>query len=114
MFAISLEKDIKVESSALLVYFIISALLRDVRRKSVLKGLYAFVKASPLFLSSCPITILSGFIKSETASPSLKNSGFIQMPQASPAFFFECFSINGRTIFCVVSGATVLFTTIAW
>ena len=114
MLAISLEKEIKVASRALLVYLIISALLREVFTMSVLKFLYTFSKVSPLFLSNSPMTILSGFIKSSIATPSLKNSGFIHTPKVIPAFFFEYFSKRGNTTFNVVSGATVLFTTTRW
>ena len=61
--------------------------------------------------SSLPITILSGFCASLTAQPSLRNSGFIPIPNRSlfhPLFLI----IIGKTTSSVVLGTTVDLTMI--
>ena len=55
---------------------------------------------------SDPITILSEFLKSSKAEPSLKNSGLLQN------WIFPNFLLNFFCIFSVVPGVTVLFITI--
>ena len=53
-----------------------------------------------------PITILSGFIKSSTAKPSLKNSGF----ETTSKFLTPCFAKMSVTDFEVPTGTVLLLT----
>ena len=64
-----------------------------------IKGLYKFFKIRFDFLSLDPITILSGYIKSLIASPSLKNSGLETTENFFLLFFFAIiFSISSPVV----------------
>lgn len=69
---------------------------------------------SPDFLSYSPIIMRSGHSVSCSADPSFRNSGFIHKPKSLPQGLFEHFSRIGLTIFSVVPGIIVLFTTTKW
>ena len=98
---------------ALDAYFTISAAVSPVRTMGAFSPEYAVSTRSPAFLSSLPITIRSGLIKSCIARPSRRNSGFM----INPIFcFFRqlSFKTSGITTSCVVPGGTVLFVAITW
>ena len=61
-----------------------------------------------------PITILSGFLMSWKAWPSLMNSGLNRTVKSSRFFLSDALSRRGITMFSVVPGSTVLFITIVW
>jgi len=69
---------------------------------------------SPDFLSCSPMIMRSGFSVSWRADPSRRNSGFMHKPKSLPQCLRECFSRVGLTVFSVVPGITVLFTTTKW
>lgn len=48
------------------------------------------------------------------AFPSRRNSGLKHRRKCLPHFLLLCFSSSGLTMFSVVPGVTVLFTTIRW
>jgi len=56
----------------------------------------------------------SGLRASCSADPSFRNSGFMHKPKSLPQCLRECFSKVGLTVFSVVPGMTVLFTTTKW
>ena len=101
-FAISFIKVIFVAKKAFDAYLINSAALREVFKYCApleIKGLYKFFKIRFDFLSLVPITILSGYVKSLIASPSLKNSGFDTIVNFFLEFFFDIiFSISSPVV----------------
>jgi hypothetical protein len=60
------------------------------------------------------MTVLGGWRKSFTAEPSRRNSGLLQTPKSTPAFFPENSSRVGITILCMVPGKMVLRMTTVW
>ena len=106
--AISLIKEIFMARKALLAYLIISAERRSVTRIGQSRGLYNSATASAALWSLAPITTLAGFMKSETACPSLKNSGLATMGSGlSPL----CSLSRTNPIMSLVPGGTVLLFT---
>ena len=75
-FAISLMKEIRVIRKAFAASLIISAELTSQRTIGPSIASYSAATASASASSSAPITIRSGFMKSRTALPSARNSGF--------------------------------------
>ena len=71
------------------------------------KGLYSFCISSVARVLEEPMIILSGFKKSSTANPSLKNSGLETTSKEQEAFF----EITSLTLSAVPTG-TVLLSTI--
>ena len=89
--AISFIKEIFIAKKALAAYFVSSALFTSMNSNGfpcLTKGAYNLLRISMAFSLSVPITTLSGFMKSSTATPSLKNSGLLttQKLSALPPF----------------------------
>ncbi len=107
--AISFIKVIFVASIAFAAYLVISELRSSITIIGLplrTNGSYRVVILSAAFLLRVPITTLSGFIKSSTAAPSLKNSGF-ETTSNSASVFEEIFSC---TLSAVPTGTVLLFT----
>ena len=86
-----------VAKKALEAYFISSAPRLEVVKNFeplFISGRYSFLIVLNTFLLFDPITILSGYLKSLTASPSLKNSGLEITSNLFLFFFFNIFSIS--------------------
>ena len=109
-FAISLIKVIFVARKALEAYFISSAPLLFVAKKLAplfIKGKYRFFIIVNALSWLEPITILSGYLKSLIASPSLKNSGL----EITVNFFlfFKIFSIRSPVPTGTVDFVIIIF-----
>ncbi len=105
----------RVASMALLAYLIISALLMSV----IIIGLsilalerYNEVIIFWAFLLSEPIMIRSGFSKSFTAAPSLRNSGLETTSKSIFVFWFSAMIFFTRS--AVPTGTVLLLTTILY
>ena len=101
-FAISFINVIFVAKKAFDAYFISSAALLDVFKYWApfeINGEYKFFKILFDFLSLEPTTILSGYVKSLIASPSLRNSGFETTENLFLLFFLDnIFSISSPVV----------------
>jgi hypothetical protein len=106
-------KDTRSASSPFAVYLIISALRRFVTSFGHENPRYSSPTTCAERASHAPMTIRSGFMKSATADPSRRNSGFMQRPN-SPTGRPAAVSRARRTTVSVVPGTTVLFTTTTW
>ena len=106
--AISLMNEILVARNALAASLIISALAMSVRTSGAPSGSYSSTTASPAQSPSSPTTTRSGWRKSSSAEPSLRNSG--QETYANPAL--PC-SAKIRLIAAPVPTGTVDFITSA-
>ncbi len=110
-FAISFTKLIFVAKNAFDAYLIISAVSIFVTRTGVLLSTcsrYISLTMSAAVLLSAPITILSGKIKSLTAAPSLRNSGFDTTSKPNSIFRFSSIEEITSLTFCPVPTGTVL------
>lgn len=112
--AISFIKLILVASIEFAAYFVISADGTSIKSMGCpfkVKGLYSLLIISFALSDSAPTTILSGYIKSFMAEPSLRNSG---LEATSKSIFTPLFSNSSDTvvlIFCAVPTGTVLLVT---
>ena len=82
-------KVIFVAKNAFAAYFVNSADFSSINKIGFpwrTKGLYNSVRTALALSEFVPITTLSGFIKSSTAKPSLKNSGFDTISKSTVAF----------------------------
>ncbi len=95
------------------MYFIISAVLRLVATIGTSKPAYTLFMTSRLLASSAPMTMRSGSMKSATAFPSRRNSGFIAKPNSPDCFPENCSNMPLTTV-SVVVGTTVLLTQTTW
>ena len=108
--AISFMNVILVAKNELAAYFVNSADFSSINKIGFpcrTNGLYNCSIIFCAFSDELPITTLSGFIKSSTAKPSLKNSGFETTSKSTDAFF----AIILCTFSAVPTG-TVLLSTI--
>ena len=112
--AISLIKVTLVARKAFAAYLIISALRGVVCRIGQLNFAYISANTELARAVLAPMTMRSGLVKSSTARPSLRNSGFIARPKSRPLTMPDAASSSPRTTVSVVVGTTVLLTTTTW
>ena len=101
--------EMRVASIELAAYFVSSAERRSITSmRSVVRvnGAYSARSVSIARLSSAPMTTRSGFMKSLTASPSLRNSGF----DATANSCFACFLTIASILSPVPTGTVDLVT----
>ena len=114
-FAISLIKVILVARKELAAYLINSAPLLEVVKNFaplLIKGVYNCLINLNSFLLFDPIIILSGYLKSRKASPSLKNSG-LETTVNNFFFFLIIFSISSPVPTGTVDFVTIIFFLLA-
>src|SRR5258708_35021945 len=95
-------------------YFTISATARATTRTGALRPAYNDATDAAVRSSPAPITVNGGSSKSLIDVPSRRNSGFIETPKSTPAFFPDSCSRIGTTTSAVVPGSTVLRMTTTW
>ena len=104
--------EMRVASIELAAYFVSSDDRRSITSmRSVVRvnGAYSARSVSTARLSSAPMTTRSGFMKSLTASPSLRNSGF----DATANSCFACFLTIASILSPVPTGTVDLVTSTA-
>ena len=110
--AISFMKVIFIAKKELAAYLVSSALFSSIKITGLpwrTKGAYKSLSIFFAFSDEVPITTLSGFIKSSTATPSRKNSGLLtisNVPSIPPLLSRVCFT------FSAVPTGTVLLSMI--
>src|SRR3989344_8284736 len=109
--AISLMKLIFVDKKELLAYLIISAVSHSVSTTGIYmrtRPVYIFLTMLKALLVCAPTTILSGWVKSYTAFPSAKNSGFETTSTSDRGFIFlmrrwHCRAVPGGTVLFLIN-----------
>ncbi len=104
-------KEMRVASIALAAYLVISAEAMSMNRIGLpvrTKGSYSSARRSRAYSDSTPTTTRSGFMKSWTAAPSLRNSGLEQTWNGRVVWR----RIASRTLPAVPTGTVLLVMTI--
>ena len=103
--------EIRVASIAFAAYFVISAdgtSMKMIGLPVRTNGAYSSPMTCAASWESTPTTTRSGFMKSSTAAPSFRNSGFAHTWNGTVV----CFAISARTRSAVPTGTVLFVTTI--